>query len=85
MHQQSRRRTRALALLATVAALAGVSVGEARAQKSPLRTCTDNAWSNYNACLMETDSSFFRTGCDFDFAFSYEACYIKFGRETFGG
>ena len=83
MIHKIRRRWYALALLAAAAAL-GLQPTDARAEKSPLRQCTDNAWANYNECLMETDSALFRKGCDFDFMFSYERCYIKFGMETFG-
>ena len=84
MLHRSRRSTHALAGLAATAALLLLHPDGGRAEKSPLRTCTDNAWSEYNDCLMETDSSFFRKGCDFDFMLTYEACQIKHWRDTLG-
>ena len=79
-----RRSVQALALLAAAVALVATGPEVAEAEKSPLRTCTDAAWANYNECLMESDSWFHRQGCDFDFMMSYERCQILFWRDTLG-
>ena len=78
------RSAQALAVLAAAALVLAIAPGDGRAEKSALKQCTDNAWAEYNECLMETDWEFARKGCDFSFGMEYEKCHIIHWREALG-
>lgn len=67
-------------VLLVLAALAAAA-RPAAATTSPLRTCTNAAWADYNDCLMETDSWWVRKGCDIAFEAEYVRCYAYYYKD----
>lgn len=48
------------------------------AEAGDLRACTDHAWADYNACLVQTQTEWERTGCDVGFSTDYALCWAKY-------
>lgn len=77
-----RARGRALyALAITAAALGSTASLASPARAGDLRDCTNAAWADYNACLMETNSSWVRLGCDISFQAEYALCWSNYYKQ----
>ena len=65
------------AVAAALLALAAIA-SPAHAVESDLRACTNEAWADYNACLMETNSWWVQKGCDIAFQAEYLHCWAEY-------
>jgi hypothetical protein len=70
--------TSALAALPLLALLLFAPSPAPAAQAGDLSTCTNQAWAEYNDCLMDASAEWMRTGCDVGFSAEYALCWAKY-------
>ena len=69
-------------LLVAAALLAPRPTGAQSLPGTEARLCTDDAWADYNGCLMESDGFFHRLTCDLAFEADVIWCSAKYGGQV---